>query len=43
VGWVPTKSFVDKTGKGGVEEVEGGVLGKGEAVSGDAGVVTEKA
>lgn len=39
VGWVPTKSFVEKTGKVGAEEVEGGVLETGEAVSGDAGVV----
>lgn len=47
VGWVPTKSFVEKTGKVGPHEIEGGVLGKGNAaggepVSGDAGVVGEK-
>lgn len=39
VGWVPTKTFAEKTGKVGAEEVEGGVLETEEAVSGDAGVV----
>lgn len=45
VGWVPTKTFAEKEGKVGAEEVEGGVLETGEtgetgeAVSGDAGVV----
>ncbi|OBT77704.1 hypothetical protein VF21_03741 [Pseudogymnoascus sp. 05NY08] len=38
VGWVPTKSFAEKSGKGGAEEVEGGVLETGGPISGDAGI-----
>lgn len=35
---MPSKSYAEKTGKVGAEEVEGGVLETGEPVSGDAGV-----
>ncbi|OBT84146.1 hypothetical protein VE02_07481 [Pseudogymnoascus sp. 03VT05] len=38
VGWMPTKTFAEKSGKGGAEEVEGGVLETRGAVSGDAGI-----
>lgn len=39
VGWVPTKTFAEKTGKeGGADEVEGGVFERDGVVTGDAGV-----